>query len=51
MKLITCIVLLMGYGILTRLNYKEKKYITASIWALIFIFIVYLMIDIYIDAY
>ncbi|CAI8213806.1 MAG: Uncharacterised protein [Formosa sp. Hel1_33_131] len=51
MKIIACIILLTGYGFLTRFCYKDKKYVASVLWALIFIIIVYLMIDIYIDAY
>ena len=51
MKLIACMVLLIGYGILTRLYYKEKKYVMASIWGLLSICILYLMFVIYLDEY
>ena len=51
MKLLFFFTVLIGYGILTRLYYKDKKYIMASIWMLISLCIIYLMIEIYIQEY
>ena len=45
------IVLLIGYGTLIRFFYKERKYIVTALWILIFICVLYLMIEIYYAGY
>jgi len=47
MIIIIYIVLLMGYGTLISIYYQEKKYKTAAIWALMFLCIIYLIIETY----
>ena len=49
--LLLYIVLLIGYGALIVLYYQEKKYKTAAIWALIFVCIFYIMIEVYNAGY
>jgi hypothetical protein len=45
------IVLLLGYGTLVSIYYQDKRYKTAAIWAIIFLCVIYLMIDTYIKGY
>ena len=47
MILIAHIVLLIGYGCLVVIYYEDKKYKTAAIWALMFLCIIYLIIETY----
>ena len=47
MIIIIYIVLLMGYGTLISIYYQDKKYKTAAIWALMFLCIIYLIIETY----
>ena len=49
--LLLYIVLLIGYGALIVLYYQEKKYKTAAIWALIFVCVFYIMIEVYNAGY
>ncbi|AOR28955.1 hypothetical protein FORMB_19250 [Formosa sp. Hel1_33_131] len=41
----------MGYGTLISIYYQDKKYKTAAIWALMFLCVIYLMIETYIKGY
>jgi hypothetical protein len=48
MILIGQIVLLIGYGSLVGLYYEDKKYKTAAVWALVFLCVLYIIIEPYI---
>ncbi|MDA7728476.1 hypothetical protein N8858_06350 [Flavobacteriaceae bacterium] len=51
MILIAHIVLLIGYGCLVVIYYEDKKYKTAAVWALIFLYVLYIIIEPYIPDY